>query len=163
MTRLYSDSQDHADERRNRAEPISQAGGLAAQAFARAGFSDPTLVLRWREIVGADVARVAQPFKLSQSPAGGVLTLKAEPAASVFLQHQTRMLCERINAYLGRSAVVRLRFVQGAVPIRQQPSPCPARLPDPPPTDPVYRFSGPDPLKAALTGLARARSRPTRD
>ena len=74
-------------------------------AFVRAGFVDPTLVLRWEEIAGSETAALAQPIKLSEGPSGGVLTLKAEPGAALFLQHESRSLCERINAYLGRPAV----------------------------------------------------------
>lgn len=164
MTQGETAKQDGAAfvARRNRPEAIGGAGALVAQAFARAGFRDPTLVLKWREIVGADVARFAQPFKLSESPSGGVLTLRAEPAAAVFLQHQSRMLCERINAYLGRPAVSRLRFVNGAVARPEPPRPAPLR-PAMPASEPARGFNGPDPLKAALEGLARARLRPARD
>ncbi len=146
--------------RRNRPESIGRAGDFAAQAFARAGFRDPTLVLRWREIVGPEIANFAQPLRLAEGSAGGVLTLKAEPAAAVFLQHETRSLCARINDYLGRPAVVRLRFVKGEIEARAKPV---ARLrPAAQPTsgDPVLNFAGPDRLKASLVNLARARQRP---
>jgi hypothetical protein len=149
--------------RRNRTEAIGRSDAIAAAAFARAGFRDATLVLRWAEIVGPEVARFAEPFKLSESPAGGVLTLRAEPAASVFLQHQTRALCERINAYLGRPAVARLRFVHGALAARPERPPRPRPAPEAPPSDPVHGFVGPDLLKVALVNLARARLRPSRD
>ena len=50
--------QDAPPPRRNRTEPVAaQAGFAAAAALARAGFADPTLVLRWEEIAGADIAR----------------------------------------------------------------------------------------------------------
>src|ERR1043166_9188251 len=76
--------------RRNRSEPVArEAGKASAIAFAKAGFRDPTLVLRWREIAGSEVARVAQPFRMAEGPSGGVLTLKAEPGASLFLQHES--------------------------------------------------------------------------
>jgi len=136
---------------------------LGAAAFQRAGFRDPALVLHWAEIVGPEVARFAQPMKLSDGPSGGVLTLKAEPAAAVFLQHETRSLCERINAYLGRAAVVRLRFVNGPIEARPMPKLPPGLSPEPPGSDPARGFSGPDRLKAALLHLARARLRPIRD
>ena len=129
--------------RRNRPEAIARTRGLAAAAFTRAGFRDPTLILHWPEIVGPDVARLAQPLKLSEGASGGVLTLKAEPASAVFLQHQTRALCERINAYLGRTAIVRLRFVRAACPSRRQPPFRPSRPPAVPVGDPVNSFSGP--------------------
>ncbi len=146
--------------RHNRAEAIGRTGDFAAQAFARAGFRDPTLVLRWREIVGAEIANFAQPLRLAEGPAGGVLTLRAEPAASVFLQHETRSLCERINTYLGHPAVARLRFVKGEIEAPAKPT---ARLrpaAQPAGGDPVLAFAGPDRLKASLVNLARARQRP---
>jgi hypothetical protein len=152
--------------RRNWTEPVARgAASLSADAFARAGFRDPTLVLRWPEIAGADVARIAQPLRLSESASGGVLTLKAEPGASLFLQHESRALCERINAYLGRNAVARLRFVQGPLAQRAARRPPPLKpSPDLPPDDPARSFEGPDPVRAALIKLARLRaSRPPPD
>jgi hypothetical protein len=150
--------------RRNRTEAVSaQAGFVAATALARAGFADPTLVLRWEEIAGADVARIARPIRLSEGSAGGVLTLKAEPAASLFLQHQSRSLCDRINSYLGRNAIARLRFVQGPIAQRsQRPS---VQIPKSQATagDPARGFRGSEPLKAALLELAGARRRRTPD
>ena len=89
--------------------------GLADAGLRRAGFTDPTLVLRWPAIVGADVARVAEPVKYQEGPNGAVLTLKCEPAASVFLQHETRALIDKVNAYLGRGRVARIRLVSGTL------------------------------------------------
>jgi len=95
--------------------------------------------------------------KLTEGPTGGTLTLKAEPGGALFLQHETRTLCERINAYLGRPAVSRLRFIQGALiprpvaPPRQTPK---AAVPS---TDVAHRYQGPDKLRSALLNLARAR------
>jgi hypothetical protein len=165
MTQTEFGKQDDAQEviRRNRAEPVGRAASLGAAAFARAGFRDPSLVLRWAEIVGPEIARFAQPLKLSDGPSGGVLTLKAEAAASTFLQHETRRLCERINGFLGRPAVARLRFVHGAVTMRPAPTSRPPMPGEAPGADPARSFSGPDPLKSALVNLARARQRPSRD
>jgi hypothetical protein len=131
---------------------IRLAGGAA---FARAGFSDPSLVLHWAEIAGPEIARIARPLKFNES--GGVLTLLAEPGAALFLGHDARALAARINAYLGREAVTRVKFVQGAL----TPPPLPPRPPKPGPApkqdDPVYNYQGPEGLKAALQSLARWR------
>ena len=98
-------------------------------------------------------------MKLSESASGGVLTLKAEPGASLFLQHESRALCERINAYLGRNAVARLRFVQGPLAQRVVNGFTPAEpAPDLPPEDPAGIFKGPDPVREALIKLARRRA-----
>jgi hypothetical protein len=146
--------------RRNWAEAVGRdASSNAHLAFARAGFRDPTLVLRWEEIAGPEVARLACPVKLSEAASGGVLTLKAEPGAALFLQHETRALCGRINDYLGRNAVTRLRFIQG--PLAQRP-PKPIRrsMVGPlPPDDPAMTFKGPEKVRESLLRFARLRRR----
>lgn len=145
-------------QRRNRVSPVSaDAGPLGQAAFARAGFADPTLVLHWDEIAGPETARLARPLRLSQGPHGGQLTLLAEPGAAVFLQHETRTLCARINTFLGRPAVARLKFVQGSLTQR----PPPERLSKPAETlalsDPARHYQGPEGVREALWRLARAR------
>jgi hypothetical protein len=146
--------------RRNWADAVGRDASTNAHlAFARAGFRDQTLILRWEEIAGPDVARLARPIKLSESASGGVLTLKAEPGAALFLQHETRTLCGRINDYLGRNAVTRLRFVQG--PLVQRP-PLPVRRKmgaTLPADDPAFTFEGPEKVRESLLRFARARRR----
>jgi hypothetical protein len=150
--------EDGPARRRNRVTPVGGDAGLAAAtAFSRAGFSDPTLVLRWSEIAGPEVARLAQPVKFSDGPSGGTLTLRALPGAALFLAHEKRPLCERINAYLGRNAVAQLKFSQGAL-LPRPPAPKPAKPAGPlPSADPSRRYNGPDGLAQALQALARRR------
>jgi hypothetical protein len=93
----------------------------AKRAFAHAGFADATLLLRWSEIVGPHIARIALPQKWQDGPEGAVLTLKCEPGAAVLLQHQTRMLMERLNAYLGEGRISRVRLVSGRLTRRADP------------------------------------------
>ena len=158
MAKTKKQPEDGAPARRNWAGPVSNdATNVGHAAFIRAGFADPTLVLHWEKIAGAEVARLARPLRLSEGPHGGVLTLLAEPGAAVFLQHETRPLCERINTYLGRGAVTRLKFVQGA--LTQRPPPPPSLKPagELTPDDPALGYCGPEGLRAALWKLARAR------
>ena len=160
MTQSGDDKQSgEPPPRRGRAGAVARdTPTLAAAAFARKGFTDPTLVLRWAEIAGPEVARLARPLKLSEGPTGGVLTLKAEPGASLFLSHETRQICTRINAYFGREMVTRLRFVQGPLamrPLRRAP-PRAALVPE---CDPSLAFQGAEGLREALTSLARWRRR----
>ncbi|HUO89703.1 MAG TPA: DciA family protein [Rhizomicrobium sp.] len=159
MAQTPSDKQE-PPQRRNRADAVSRDATIAARfAFTRAGFSDPTLVLHWTEIAGPEAARLARPIKLTQSANGGTLTLKAEPAAAVFLQHESRALCARINAYLGRNAVARLRFVQGSLAAPPPPPPERPGPSEPPAADPARRWQGPSRLGEALLKLARSRRR----
>jgi len=145
--------------RHARTVAVGADASLAARAaFVRAGFADPTLILRWAEIAGAETARLARPVKLVEGPAGGVLTLKAEPAAALFLQHESRALCARINAYLGRTAITKLRFVQSSLTLPPAP-PAPRKAKEPFATDPARRWRGPERLGAALLKLAGRRDR----
>lgn len=125
---------------------------LASAALGRAGFRDGTLVLRWSEIAGADIAQLARPVKLTDGPEGAVLTLKCEAGSAVFLQHQTRELLERLASYLGAGRIARLRFVSGEL-----------ERPSEPPDHPVLRvpgpgeMAGPQTLPEALARLERRR------
>lgn len=157
-TRKDRQQPDSLPPRRGWATALGSEATISGQtAFARAGFTDPTLVLRWDEIAGYETAALARPVKLTDGPSGGVLTLKTEPGAALFLQHESRSLCERINAYLGRPAVARLRFVQGAVlkrarTVSKQAAPGPVS-----PADPAQKYQGPEGLREALLKLARNR------
>ena len=73
--------------------------GRARRVSPRVGFSDPALVLRWAEIAGPEVARLARPLRFSEKE--GTLTLMAEPAAALFLAHESRTQAARINAWSG--------------------------------------------------------------
>jgi hypothetical protein len=146
--------------RRNWPDSVARdANSLGRAALAKAGFREPTLVLRWEEIAGPEVALLAQPIRLSEGPSGGVLTLKAEPSAALFLQHESRTICERVNGFLGFPAVAKLRFVQGPITRRRVRQPKPRRPGNVAPTDPVLKCRTPESLRAALLRLAQARRR----
>jgi hypothetical protein len=151
---------DKQEPRRNRADAVSRDATVAARtAFARAGFADPTLVLHWVEIAGPATARLARPLRLSETATGGTLTLKAEPGAALFLQHESRALCARINSYLGRVAVTRLKFVQGALAAPPPPPPKRSKPTEPAAGDPARHWRGPPALGEAILNLARSRRR----
>lgn len=140
--------------RRGRIDALSaESMAVGMSGFARAGFTNPALVLHWRDIAGPDIARVTLPVRLS----GGVLTLKAEPGAAVFLQYETRTLAARVNDFLGKTAVTKLKFVQSPL-APEPPQPLRRRYADHvSPDDPVTRFGGAEDLRDALVRLARAR------
>jgi hypothetical protein len=142
--------------RRNWAAAVGRdAGFIGMAAFTRAGFSNPALVLRWIDIAGPEVAHIARPVRFS--PRDGLLTLLAEPAAALFLGHESRALIARINAYLGSDTVKKIKFVQGRLsqaPLPPVPPRAPKILNS---SDPSNAYAGPSNLKAALQSLARWR------
>jgi hypothetical protein len=149
--------QDEPPARRNWRAPVGRDAGLVGSAaLARAGFSDPALVLHWPEIAGAEVARIARPLRFS--PRDGLLTLMAEPAAALFLAHESRALAARINAYLGQETVRRIRFAQGRLSAPPRPPVLPRPAKAIKSSDPSNAYAGPDKLKQALQSLARWRA-----
>lgn len=77
------------------------------------------LVGEWTSIAGPALAAMSLPEKLSAAGgdgAGGTLTVRVAGAAATELQHLSPQIIERINTYLGFSAVARLRLVQGPLP-----------------------------------------------
>lgn len=88
----------------------------ACAVFLRAGFKDPGFLLHWPSIAGVHIARVAQPVKWQESAAGAVVTLRCEPSAVVLLQHETRSLAERCNAWLGAGRIARFKLTPGPLP-----------------------------------------------
>lgn len=158
MAQKQAEKEDAAPPpRRNWAGAISRdAGGAAAAAFVRAGFTDPALVLHWVEIAGPEVARIARPVRFSAKD--GTLTLLAEPAAALFLGHESRALMARINSYLGREAICRIKFVQGKLSRAAVPPPPPRPAKILKSSDPSNAYKGPESVKAALQSLARWRA-----
>jgi hypothetical protein len=137
------------------------------------GQGPAALEARWREIVGADIARRTEPVKLSKPRGGGpgTLEIRVAGAAAALIQHQAPEIVARVNLFLGEGAVNKLRIVQG--PLRAaNPAPTPAQLRRRTPLDAAQEAElaasladAPDgPLKAALLSLGRGvlRDRRTR-
>ena len=102
----------------------------------RAGISIG-LVQSWEEIVGARLARSSRPEKIQWPRRMGdddpfepaVLVIACEGAAALHLQHETGEIIGRVNAFLGFSAIGRIRIVQKPVaPVSSEPKPIPRAL-----------------------------------
>jgi hypothetical protein len=76
----------------------------------------------WPAIVGTELAPATWPQALGRD---GVLKLRVAAAIALELQHRAPLLIERINVYLGRSAISRLVLVQGPLPLPTSPGPAP--------------------------------------
>jgi hypothetical protein len=73
----------------------------------------------WPALVGPALAAVTQPLRLTS----GSLTIACSGPIALELSHLAPELMARINGGLGRVAVERLRFVQGAAPARKTSQP----------------------------------------
>jgi hypothetical protein len=109
--------------------------GLRAAGLAAARVAAPILVrhgggvvsrlkANWAEIVGAELADSIWPATLGRD---GALKLIVASAKAIEVQHRAPFVIERINLFLGRSAVSRLALVQGTLPLPVKTRRRPAR------------------------------------
>jgi hypothetical protein len=136
--------------------PLGRALSKTLREFdAKFGQGPGALQARWREVVGADIAKRTEPVKLTKGRNGGPSSLEirvAGPSAAI-IQHQAHEILARVNLFLGAEAVQKLRIVQG--PLRasvEQRSPPRRRLP---PLDAAQEAKLADGLAAAPEGPLR--------
>lgn len=96
-------------------------GDALGEACRRRGLASVDIVMRWPEIVGADVARHAAPIRLKWPPSResaepAVLHLRVESGYAIELQHLAPAVIERVNRYFGWACVGRLSLRQGPLP-----------------------------------------------
>lgn len=128
--------------------------GAGGRAFARRGFRDAAVVTQWEAIAGPGFAARCLPESLRRD---GTLTLRADGATALLLQHVEPQLRERIASYLGHAAVRRIAYRQEPLPPRA-PAAGAAAAPaaEPPPEAAAALAALPDgPLRDALVRLGR--------
>ncbi|MEM8537929.1 MAG: DciA family protein [Pseudomonadota bacterium] len=86
------------------------------KAGEKRGFATMRLLTHWRDIVGADLAKLARPIKVSYSRDGfgAVLTVLSTGSNAPILQTQLPQIVERVNACYGYAAISRVRITQTA-------------------------------------------------
>lgn len=111
----------------------SLVAGLTKRAIGRHGFAQASIITDWATIIGPDLAKFAQPDKLT-FPKGqrihGTLHIRAAGPMALQIQHLAPLLIERVNAHFGYGAVADIKLHQAGLPVRakQQKRP-PARTP----------------------------------
>lgn len=113
------------------AKPLSVLlGDVFSDAYAKQGFAARELVTRWAEIAGREIAAHSEPLKLQwprpvegqpQEPA--TLVLRVEGPMALEIQHSSDVILERVNRFLGWSAVGRLALRQAPLSRRDRPKP----------------------------------------
>jgi len=112
------------------APPLGRSLRKTLREFdAKFGQGPGALAARWREVVGADIAKRTEVVKLTKGRNGGPSSLEirvAGPAAAI-IQHQAHEILARVNLFLGADAVQKLRIVQGPLQAKSEPA-APRRL-----------------------------------
>ena len=119
---------------RPRAQPAqvgSLLAGIVAPTLAARGLGQMSLIADWPDIVGADVARYAQPTQIQWPPRGArqdpnavapaTLVLRGDPAFVLEAQHAAPIIVQRVNAHLGWRCVGRIAFRQGPLAPTRRP------------------------------------------
>jgi hypothetical protein len=98
-----------------------------ADVFARRGFTSCEIVTHWEDIVGAEIADMAEPVRMqwirSRDPdesQPATLVLRAEGPAALEIQHMAGVIVERVNSYIGWRAVDRLSLRQAPLTRRRK-------------------------------------------
>ncbi len=92
--------------------PLAQlVPGVTRAAFAKRSPAGAGLMADWVAIVGARLAAVTQPRRLTR----GVLTVACAGPVAMELVHLQGALIERINTHAGSGVVTGLRFTQDLV------------------------------------------------
>ncbi|WP_374654618.1 DUF721 domain-containing protein [Dongia sp.] len=158
--------------RKNRLSALaSSVPALTKLALGRKGFAEASLIGEWTMIVGEDIARLAIPVKMrlprakkdekpagtiAPNVAGGTLTLRASPAASLEIQHLKPRILERIQRYFGYPAITEIRIEIGegkkSSLKARRPAPGPVAQPD------LSHVTDPD-IREALRRLGAARAK----
>ena len=119
--------------------------------IAARGFGEASLLLCWREIVGARIARICAPASLQWPPQRrakpadpspgkrrektprepATLVLRVDPGFGLEAQHLAPTIIDRVNAHLGWRCVARIALRQEAIPPAAASRPSLGRAPKP--------------------------------
>ena len=118
------------------AKPLSVLlSDVFSEAYAKQGFAARELVTRWGEIAGKEIAAHSEPLKIQwprpvegqpQEPA--TLVLRVEGPMALEIQHSSDVILQRVNRFLGWSAVGRLALRQA--PLSRRDAARSSRAPD---------------------------------
>ena len=84
---------------------------VTAASFRRRSPTEIQLFVRWRDVVGADIAEQTRLKKLSAK----TLTVACSGPIAVEMHYRTEMIIARINKWSGTSLVEKIRIVQESI------------------------------------------------
>ncbi|MEM6938912.1 MAG: DciA family protein [Pseudomonadota bacterium] len=106
--------------RRTSTKGFKRADSLLSTQIRRAsetrGFAQSRLLTRWAEVVGEDMAAIAQPVEVGYARGGfgATLTVLTKGTHAPVLEMQKEKLREKVNAVYGYNAISRVRITQTA-------------------------------------------------
>jgi hypothetical protein len=94
---------------------------LTQPLFKKHGFAQGDVLASWPQIVGNTMAAICRPERIrwprgSDETQGGTLHLKAQMGRSLDVQYATPQIIEKVNQFLGFSAISAVKVTQGPLP-----------------------------------------------
>jgi hypothetical protein len=116
---------------RSSAKPLSVLlSDVFSDAYAKQGFAARELVTRWTQIIGPELSAHCEPLKIQwprpvegQAVEPATLILRVEGPMALEIQHASDVILQRVNRFLGWSAVGRLALRQGPLSRKRPPRP----------------------------------------
>jgi hypothetical protein len=88
------------------------------------------LKARWTEVVGERLAKLCEPVRIIKGKGRpGTLEIRVAGAYAPLIQHQSQVVIDRINLYLGSGSVDRLRLIQGPLSVKPKTAQPPRPMP----------------------------------
>ncbi len=76
---------------------------------------------RWNEVVGEQLSKLCEPVRIIKGKGKpGTLEVRVAGAYAPLIQHQSQVVIDRINLYLGTGTIDRLRLIQGPLSVKPQ-------------------------------------------
>src|SRR6202023_3997555 len=106
--------------KRSYPKPLADlVAACVAGVFERQGFTSREIVTHWDDIVGPEVAAIAEPIRMQwirsrdpdESPPA-TLVLRVEGPAAIEIQHMSAVIIERVNRYFGWQALAGIALRQ---------------------------------------------------
>ena len=89
---------------------------LAKDILGKRGFSNVDLIAHWPDVVGEQLADAVKPDKIVYPKgirADGILCVRVQSGAfAMILEHQKNILLDRVNTFLGYTAVSSIKIQQ---------------------------------------------------
>lgn len=113
-------------QRRFAKGPVHLGGIIRRQirpAAEKRGFVETRLLTHWREVVGAEIAELCRPVRVSYAGGGfgATLTLLTNGAFAPIVEARREEIRERINAVYGYNAITRIRVTQSSAAMLFEP------------------------------------------
>jgi len=99
--------------------PSVTARRRLGEVAAGHGFAEPQVLLRWAEVVGAHLAGLCEPVKVTYPRGqglGAALVVRAPGARAPEVEHLGPRIVERVNQFYGYRAITRIKVVQTTGP-----------------------------------------------